>query len=155
VTPMTKRLAIMLAVSVGINLMLGGVLLGSRLQRWTHRHAGPAASFAPGPRHDVRRDGHDGRGALRHRIRDQHPELKERREKTFAARNAVRAALEKEPFDKAELERSLETLRQETGRGQEAAHRALVQSAESAGAAERRELASEFTFQRRGGRRKP
>jgi uncharacterized membrane protein len=152
VTPMTKRLAIALAVSFGINLMLGGVLVGLRAQRWMHHGAAPVGSLAPSAHHAQHRGPRFRQGGLKQAFRDRQPEFQERRQKASAARGAVRAALEREPFDRAELERSLEALRKETTESQALFHGAIVEMAAKSGLEARRELANDFEF--RGRRRK-
>jgi uncharacterized membrane protein len=147
-TPMTKRLAIALAVSLGLNLLLAGVFVGLRIQRMGHR-AAPAPSFVASGRHPERAAPRLRPDGPRHAFRDLRPELKERRQKVSGARAAVRAALEKDPFDKASLEQALEALRKETTESQLLAHQALAKSAADSDLEARRRLASEFDFQRR------
>jgi uncharacterized membrane protein len=150
-TPVTKRLAIALAISIGVNLLFAGFYLGLRVQR--SKQPPPHASV--GARmHGVDRAGPRAHpGPSRRTFGDRHPELKEHRQKTAAARGAVRAALEQEPFDKALLERALEGLRKETSESQTLAHRALVETAARADTQARRQMATEFEFRGKGKRR--
>jgi len=61
-----------------------------------------------------------------------------------AAREQVREALAREPFDKAALEQALAQLRKETEASQAVAHRALVETAASASPGLRDELGRQF-----------
>lgn len=148
-TPLTKRLALGLAISVALNLLLAGIFVGFAVQRRTHGLARPVGSeFGP---HRVG-DARFGPGPMRRALGEHHPELKERRQKASAAREAVRTALEHDPFDPASLERALEELRKETAESQALAHRALLQTAASATPAERKQLGAEFSLRGRGPR---
>jgi uncharacterized membrane protein len=66
-----------------------------------------------------------------------------------AARLPVRAALERDPFDPAALERALAELREKTTTGQVKVHEALVEVAKKATPEERRELARTFAVEPR------
>ena len=140
-TPLAKRLAIAAAISLGLNLLLGGVLVGQALQRRTQRalieRGGPMASsmHERGPR---------GPGAFQRTVGGRHPEFGERRRVIEAARQKVREALTREPFDKGALEQALAGLRKETETSQALAHGALVETAASATPALRGELGREF-----------
>ena len=148
-TPMTQRLAIALAVSLGLNLLFAGVFVGLRIQRMGHR-AAPAPSFVASGHHPERAAPRFRPDGPRHGFfREMRPELKERKQKVSGARAAVRAALEKDPFDQASLEQALEALRKETTESQLLAHQALAKSAADSDLEARRRLASEFDFQRR------
>jgi uncharacterized membrane protein len=150
-TPLTKRLAVGLAISVAVNLLLAGIFVGFAVQHRTHAAARPAESAFGPPRAGQARFGRSMRRALgEHR-----PELRERRQKAAAARDAVRSALEQEPFDQQALVRALEGLRKETAESQELAHRTLLATAASATAAERKQLAAEFMQHGRGPRKMP
>jgi hypothetical protein len=128
--PLTKRLAILLAISVGVNLLLGGFLLGRRFH-------GPAAVA---PEH-VRAIGMM-RG--KHGGPSKRPEWRAFQKQRRALSDRVAAALEHEPFDATELEAALSALRDETGRGQKTLHDDLVQRAKSGDAAFRKDLARAF-----------
>jgi uncharacterized membrane protein len=56
----------------------------------------------------------------------------------------ARDTLGREPFDRAALESALANLRAQTGRSQEAMHRAIVEAAQNATPAERRALAKDI-----------
>ena len=141
-TPLAKRLAIAVAISLGLNLLLGGILVGQVIQRRAQRaqlvRPGgpvPSSAYERGPR---------GPGALQRAVGGRHPEFGERRRVIEQARQNVRQALLREPFDKAALEQALEGLRKETESSQVLAHRALVETAASASPALRGELGREF-----------
>lgn len=139
-TPLAKRLAIAVAISLGLNLLLGGVLVGQALQRRAQRVAaldGPMGS-------SLHARGMRGPGAFQRTVGTRHPEFGERRKVIEAARQKVREALTREPFDKAALEAALAGLRKETEASQALAHGALVETAASATPALRGELAREF-----------
>lgn len=118
--PLTKRLAIVLAISLGINLLLGGFLLGHRFR--------PGPPPAPsGHARDV--------SFLRERMRMKHGMGNMRAEwhafqsDQRTARERVASAFEREPFDANELEAALASLREQTTRGQKALHDELVEQA--------------------------
>jgi uncharacterized membrane protein len=148
-TPMAKRLAVVLAISLGVNLLLAGVLVGLRGQRFLHRGPPPQASFAAAADKPERGAPRFRQGGMRRAFGEHRQEFKERRQSSAAARNGVRAALEREPFDKAELEKALEALRKETTDSQLLLHRALVETAAAGGQEARRELARDFEFRGR------
>jgi uncharacterized membrane protein len=129
VTFTSTHLKVILAVSLGLNLALAGLWAGRSLER--RRHEPPAAMTHHGPRGPwggvIHHRGFAGEGRM---MRD--------------ARMPVRAALEKEPFDAAELERALSELREKTSASQAKVHAALVDVATKATPEERRELARTF-----------
>jgi uncharacterized membrane protein len=139
-TPLAKRLAVAVAISLGLNLLLGGVLVGQALQRRAHRaieRGGPTPS-------GVHEHGPHRRGAFQRAVGARHPEFGERRRMIGAARQRVRDALTREPFDKAALEQALAQLRKETEASQALAHGALVETAASATPELRKELGREL-----------
>jgi uncharacterized membrane protein len=129
VTFTTTHLKMILAVSLGLNFALAGLWAGRWLER--RRDTPPAAMGHHGARGPwggvVGHHGFAGQGRMMN-----------------AARVPVRAALEKEPFDPAELERALAELRKKTSGSQEKVHAALVDVAKQATPEERRELARTF-----------
>ncbi len=133
--PLTKRLAIVLAISLGINLLLGGFMLGRRF------HGGPPPMAS----------GH-GRGfpLLRERMRmkrgmgEMRPEWRAFQNDHRAARERVALAFEHEPFDPAELDAALAALREQTTRGQKTLHDELAQQAKAGDAKLRQTLARSF-----------
>jgi hypothetical protein len=140
-TPLAKRLAIAVAISLGLNLLLGGVLVGQALQRRSHGAGHERVGATPSGMH---MHGKRGPGALQRVVGARHPEFGERRQMIGAARQKVREALTREPFDKAALEQALAGLRKETEASQALAHGALVGAAASATPALRAELGREF-----------
>lgn len=122
-TPLTKRLFVFLALSVALNLVLVGFLIGRRVH--------PEARRGPPPGLEARRE---ELGAGRSAIR--------------GASKEVTAALVAEPFDLPRLEHALTELRRVTSGGQEAAHRALVELASRSSAEERKRLAKRFSVRR-------
>lgn len=142
-TPLAKRLAIAVAISLGLNLLLGGVLVGQALQRKraNFERGGPTPSgmHERAPRRP---------GAFQRSVGKDHPELGERRRVMATARQKVREALTREPFDKAALEQALAGLRKETEESQALAHVALVETAASTTPAVRSELGREFQLGR-------
>ena len=140
-TPLAKRLSFALAVSVAVNLLLAGVLAG-RAFRKSHRIDRDVPVLHP--------ERLERRGALRDL--DLGPEFQEKRRAIGEARKTARAALEKEPFDRAALESALSTLRKETVASQEIMHRSILAAAEAGSPERRKELAG--ALQRQGpGRR--
>lgn len=135
-----NRFLVMLAISIGLNLVLAGVLLGSRFARGERDHAGPMHSGMRAGR------GFDG-ALLPHRA-----ELGERRRASARARDDVQAILNREPLDRAALDAALAKLRAETQRSQEILHRALGDAAVKAPPEQRRELGRWLSMGRgRGG----
>lgn len=130
-TPLAKRLSIALAVSVALNLLLGGILVGGRAFRKSHRIERDVPALHP--EHLERRT------ALRDL--DLGPGFQEKRRAIAEARKTARAALEKEPFDRAGLESALATLRKETVASQEIMHRSILAAAETGSPERRKELA--------------
>jgi uncharacterized membrane protein len=130
-TPLAKRLSIALAVSIALNLLLAGILVGRAF------HRGPLPDRDKPALHRER----DGRRApLRGLYREHDDELRDKRRAIGAARRTARAALEAEPFDRAALERALEALRKETGASQEIMHKAIVDAASKGSPEERKKL---------------
>ncbi len=125
------HLKIALALSLGLNFALAGVWVGRVIER--RRNPPPMAMTAHGPHGPwggvMGHRGFAGQGRAMH-----------------AARQPVRAALEKEPFDPAALEQALTELRAQTGAGQQKVHAALVEVAKKATPEERRELAQTFAL---------
>lgn len=137
--PLTKRLAIVLAVSLGINLLLGGFLLGRRF------HGGPP----PIPSGIASGHGH-GFPLLRERMRmkrgmgEMRPDWRAFQSDHRAARERVARAFEQEPFDPAELDAALAALREQTTRGQKTLHDELAEQAKTGDATVRQNLARSF-----------
>jgi uncharacterized membrane protein len=143
-TPWAKRLAVALAISVGLNLLLAGMMLGRKLSQLPPESACGPAGFGP------RFGGGQGQGpgrrsqALREAIGRNRGAFDHQRKAIGRARMEARDALRRDPFDRAALEGTLSNLRAETARSQEAMHRAIVEAAQNAAPAERRALARDI-----------
>ena len=122
-TPLAKRLLVALCISLGLNLLAAGVVLGRAFDRGRgkgpHRDRDAGAERAP----------EKPQGAMRRPFGRRGPEGMERRRAVRQAREEARAALEKEPFDAAAFEAALGRVRAETARGQESLHQKLVEDA--------------------------
>ncbi|HET9932307.1 MAG TPA: periplasmic heavy metal sensor [Polyangiaceae bacterium] len=133
--PLTKRLAIVLAISLGINLLLGGFMLGRRF------HGGPPPmASAHGRDFPLLRE----RMRMKHGMGDMRPEWRAFQKDHRAARERVARAFEHEPFDPGELDGALAALREQTTRGQKALHDELAQQAKSGDEKLRQNLARSF-----------
>jgi uncharacterized membrane protein len=128
VTFTPTHLKLVLAVSLGLNFALAGLWTGRWLER--RRQPPPMATSHQGARGPWKGVvGHRGEGQKR---------------MMHAARLPVRAALVKDPFDPAALERALSDLRDRTSASQAKVHQALVDVAKQATPEERRALARTF-----------
>lgn len=134
-TPLAKRLAIGLLISIALNLLCAGFLLGRGLHFGRGRK-GPAQSLE-----DTRALRHP---ALRRAYAAERGQVKGRRDAVRQARARVSEALRTEPFQPARLEQSLGELRSETTKTQELLHRALVKAARDGTPEARRELSQGF-----------
>jgi uncharacterized membrane protein len=136
-TPLAKKLTVALVISVALNLLVVGFLVGRGLKHGpgtpgdVHGFAGPGARM---PRHPALREAMD-----RHR-----GDFAGRKEAMMQARRGVAEAAGREPFDRAALEQALARLRQESSASQEVVHRALVEACEKANPEQRRALAAQF-----------
>jgi uncharacterized membrane protein len=131
-TPLAKRLAIALAVSIAVNLLLAGIFVGRAL----HRRPPPPERETPAFRGE--RDGR--RAPLRGLLREHGEELREKRRAILEARRKAQSVLDAEPFDRAGLEGALEGLRKETVASQQIVHRAIVSAASKGSPEERKKL---------------
>jgi uncharacterized membrane protein len=142
-TPLAKRLAIGLVISVALNLLCAGFLLGRGVLRQRPRAGSALAGDAPRAwRHPGLRKAYEGRRG----------EMLAHREASRGARQAVREALATEPFDAARLEETLRTLRGETSKHQQLLHEALVRAAREGTPESRKDLAKTFERERKGPR---
>jgi uncharacterized membrane protein len=130
-TPLAKRLSIILAISVAVNLLLAGIMVGRAF-----RHRPPP----PPDAHGFHADREGRKGPLRGLFREHGDALRDKRRSMGDARRTARDALAAEPFDRAALERALEALRKETTASQEIMHRAIVESAAKGSPDERKKL---------------
>jgi uncharacterized membrane protein len=146
-TPLAKRLSIILAVSIALNLLFVGIAVGRRLHRHPPMPPPGRGALAPRPQGAPReafgnRPEREGRrGQFRKLFREQGEALGNHRRTMGEARRATREALEKEPFDRTALEKALETLRKETTASQEVMHKALADAAAKGSPEGRRQLA--------------
>lgn len=138
----TRRLLVLLAISIGLNLLLAGLWIGAR---WSGPRHGPGVKFG-GER--------DGRfpAAFSQAIEGRRDELAARRRAVAEARRAARSILEREPLDRAALESALERLRRETAGSQQIVHHALIDAAARAPRESRRELGRVLSQRHRMGR---
>lgn len=132
--PLTKRLAIVLAISLGINLLLCGFLLGHRL----HPSPPPVPSGHARNVSFLRE-----RMRMKHGKGDMRPEWRAFQSGQRTARERVARALATQPFEVKELEDALAELREHTTQGQKALHDELVEQAK-ADPKFREKLAREF-----------
>ncbi len=134
-----KRLTWLLALSAGLNLFLLGYWVARPKPSSNGRSGRPALERAfavPG---------------LKQMVREQRPELRERRRELSAARQAVSEALVAEPFERERLEAAFSRLRAQTGGMQEVMHRGLTDLAERLPPEDRERL---VRFALRGERRR-
>ncbi|MFT3926122.1 MAG: periplasmic heavy metal sensor [Myxococcales bacterium] len=126
--PPIKKLVWALAVSLGLNLFL----LGFGAARWFGPKGPPPGQLAHGGM---------GPGKGMHMFGSHAPELRAQRREVLEAREAVAAALTREPFDKQALVDALSNLRNVTAAGQLKLHQVLVDTADKMPADERARLA--------------
>ena len=140
-TPLSKRLGIFLAISIGLNLLLAGLWLGRGL-RGRGPHGPPlgahGAEVESARRHPALRRAFDGKA----------PEFAARRQAAREARGQVAQSLEQQPFDRARVEAALSALRAENMRSQELLHNQVVSVAERGSPEQRRELGRTFLRER-------
>lgn len=133
----TRWLAIVLGVSVALNLFFLGFVSARAFQRAEPRAERPPHG-APGPRM------HRPRG--RERAFDwmtdaQREELRPRRRALRGSRHAVEEALRAEPFEPEKLGQALGDLRRQTDEIQASVHQFMLQRAATMSGDERRRLA--------------
>jgi uncharacterized membrane protein len=134
----TRWLAIVLGVSVALNLFFLGFLSARAFQRGEPHAERRAPHAASGAR--------ERRSWQRHRAFDwmtdaQRDELRPRRRALRGTRHAVEEALRAEPFDREKLSQALTELRRQTDDIQASVHQFMLQRAESMSGDERRRLA--------------
>jgi len=130
---MTKRTALLgaLIVSVSLNLLIAGVFIG----RLGARAPGP-----PPGAWAARDLSQDSRQIVRQHMRRDVDAVRPLRAEMRAAREAIRAAVETEPFDPAALREALARLRLAGARYQEFLHENIVEVAVRLPAGERAAL---------------
>ena len=145
---MTRQNALLVAllVSVAINLLIAGVVLG-RLGA-PHREPPPAAWAA-------RELGPETRGLVRERMREQLPQVRPLRREMGEAQRAVRAAVTAEDFDPEALRAALARLREAGNRYEQFIHENLADLAASLSPQERGALVRAALERRGGGDRGP
>jgi Spy/CpxP family protein refolding chaperone len=152
-TPWAKRIAVALTISIAVNLLLAGYLVGNRFRSQQSANVGFGPGYGPGRGigrmmgggRGVGNCAFRGRPAIRAAIEPRESELSAHREAITKARDAVRAAFGSEPFDRGAAEQALTTLRLRSQQGQEATHHAIVETAVRGTAEQRLELARDFS----------
>lgn len=163
-TTSSKRWALALAVSLGLNLFL----LGAATVHWTRRgpppdRAGPGVEGEPQPGRRDRagpgggRTDDGGPALLREMVRvlggpgdprvqrlwsERRQDMRKFRSSMDSARQEVRAALVREPFDQAELEQALGRLHTISSEAQRHSEGAVLALARSLSPEERKKLAA-------------
>lgn len=154
--PVTRRLAIGLAVSVGLNLFFGGMIASAWItKRAYHSGDGPRVAGLAGP-FDLRR----GVAELDPPSREIVRQLREGHRESFRqagrnmreARRAVRQALTADEIDRAELDHALAEMRRSMDAAQAEMHTALADIATALEPDERRRFLR-AALSRHGGRR--
>lgn len=140
-TPLSRRLIIVLAISGALNLLCAGIFVGGFIHRWRARSTNLVHALGDARPRAERRHGPGPFGGV---LAGHHEEMKERRRATAEARKAVVASLEREPFDAAALDEALAGLRAETAKTQELVHQTLERAARDGDAEARRKLARGF-----------
>ena len=136
-----RRLAVALAVSVAVNLFLGGFIAARALRGGGHHDARHEHGHFLGPR-GLSRDGDSGaEQALRRTMRKREVAFRGQKQEMHVARDAVSAAFQAEPFDPHALERALTALRAETAASQALMHESLIEAAPALSTGQRRRLA--------------
>lgn len=144
---MTRQNALLTAllISVAINLVIAGVVLG---RLGAPRGEPPPAAWA------ARELGPETRRLVRERMRGQLPEVRPLRREMREARQAVRAAVTVEDFDPAALRASLARLRDAGNRYEQFIHENLADIAASL-TREEREALVRAALERRAERPRP
>ncbi|UCH73812.1 MAG: periplasmic heavy metal sensor [Rhodospirillales bacterium] len=158
-TPTSRRLAIALAVSVGLNLFLAGMIASAWIAKrhYADRPDRPAAALAGG--FDFRRGlaalGDEARPIAREIRRDFAPRLRESGREVRAARQDVGALLLREDLDPAALQDAFGELRQATDNAQATMHEALIETMTRLDTDQRRAFLEAAMRGRPGERRPP
>ena len=111
-----------LVISVGINLLVAGGLIGREL----NKH-GPAGLMPPHLGWLIRDTKPSVRDMLRKRLRDTAPEMRELRSEVRRAQRQFNQLASADPLDEAAIETSLERLRTSNLEFQEAMHRQMLE----------------------------
>lgn len=134
----SRSLALVLAISVALNLFFAGVFTARVWQRSEVRKERQA--HGPGPRREPRQV-----EPFRWLSNAERSELRPRRKALRALREEAEQQLRAEPFDSAGLKATLEALRRETDGIQASVHDLLIRRAEALSAEQRRRLADAWT----------
>jgi uncharacterized membrane protein len=133
----TRWLAIVLGVSVALNLFFLGFLSARAFQRGEpHAERPPHVGSASRQRRSWQRQ-----RAFDWMTDAQRDELRPRRRALRGSRHAVEEALRAEPFDREKLSQALGDLRRQTDDIQASVHQFMLQRADNMTADERRRLA--------------
>jgi len=152
--PVARKLAVALAVSIGLNLFLAGMIASAWLTKrhYAERFDRPAAALAGG--FDLRRGleaaGPDARPMAREIRREYGPRLRESGHDMHEARAAVAEVLRADELDPAALAAALRELRQASDKAQAVMHEVLVETMTRLDAEQRRAFLEAAT--RRNGR---
>ena len=159
-TPAARRLAIALAVSIGLNLFLSGMIASAWM---TKRHYAdrpdrpPAAALAG--RFDFRGGfeaaGPEARPLAREIRRDHGPRLRESGREVRDARRSVGDLLQADELDPAALEAAFRDLRQATDAAQAAMHAVMIETMTRLTPEQRRAFLAGATRGARPGDRRP
>ena len=133
----TRSLAVVLAVSVALNLFFLGVVAARVWQRAEPREARPT--------HMQRRE-HRPAEPFRWLSDAERAELRPRRKALRGLREDAEQRLRAESFDSGKLRTTLEALRRETDAIQTSVHELLLSKAETLDAEQRRRLADAWTL---------
>lgn len=144
-TPTLRRLSLALAISVGLNLFLGGFLVARVMLRSRHEHnLGPHAMAGPfGMLHDLEDP------KLRKRAERMFEGRRERfehdRKQLGAARHKVARAIERQPPDRQALEAAFAELRSVTTASQAELHASLIELVATLSPEQREKLIRKWT----------
>jgi uncharacterized membrane protein len=165
-TPMLRKLSIALAISLGLNLFLGGFLVSRALMRRHHEQA--RGHRADGPHHPHGMGPHPMLGPLGMLQDLEDPKLHKHAEQVFGARRErferdrkrmgearakVAEALSREPPDRAALEAAFGELRSVTTTSQAELHAGLIELAPTMTPEQRQHLIRKWTKGPHGRRR--
>lgn len=154
----TRRIAIALAASIGLNLFLGGMIASAWIAKRTHEPRDARIAGVAGP-FDLRRGVAEldpsSRDIVRE-VRRRHGEsLRQAGRQMREDRRAVRQALMAEEIDRAELDAALAGMRRSMDAAQVEMHGALADIAMALGPEERRRFLRAALNRRHGGEARP
>jgi len=131
--PSTRKLAIALAASIGLNLFLGGMIASAWIAKRHyagHRDRPPASGLAGNFdfRGGFEAAGPEARPMAREIRREYGPRLRESGRGMRAARRAVGEILQGDALDKAALQAAFRDLRQATDAAQAVMHEVMIET---------------------------